>query len=176
MKTITTLIFFFLASIAYSQHTIFPKSGLAIQCEIRKVTEDSIFFVADYGNNTLSKLPLKSIIHYSYNIVENDSLDITSQSAVFDSSYFEDLSIGKWDLINSSGSKIKKSIVYNLNATLIIVGTAAYSYFSPAPSAPVLILLGATALGFNIASRVVLYQAGAYLEKASDKRRKDFTK
>jgi hypothetical protein len=182
MKNILTILLFITASKAFSQHTIFPKKGLAIQCEIKKITLDSIYFTADNEKNTLKCLPLKRVIHYSFNLPEGDSVGTDIMANIYDTTEikqaknglngddFKKISETNWSLINKSGSSIKKAVIFNALSWLIIGGNAIYFTSSNLPNSNIVITLGVAALGLNLAGMIEIYQAGAFLELVSDKR------
>jgi hypothetical protein len=171
MKNILTFILVITASTAFSQHTIFPKKGLAIQCNIKKVKNDTIYYYPE-ANNELNKLPLKKVLHYSFN--ESDVPEIINENDTNNSKFAHEeidsvkLFISEWDHLNTAGQSLKSSVYYRLAAAgLAIVAsyTLATSIGSNNYAAPV--FFGLAALGCSITSVVKTYNSGANIVEAA---------
>jgi hypothetical protein len=170
MKNILTFILVITASTAFSQHTIFPKKGLAIQCNIKKVKNDTIYYYPE-ANNELNKLPLKKVLHYSFN--ESDVPEIINENDTNNSKFAHEeidsvkLVINEWDHLDLAGQSLKSAVYFRLAAAgLAIVATYTLaSIGSNNYAAPV--FFGLAALGCSITSIVKTYNSGANIVEAA---------
>lgn len=172
MKTIFTLILSFTVFFAFSQHTIFPKKGLAINCYIKKIKNDTIYYYPEWAQNDLNKLSLNKVLHYSFN--ESDVPTIINENDTNNSKFAREeidsvISVmNEWDHLDIAGHSLISSINYSLAAAgLAIVAsyTLTTSIVSNDYAAP--IFFGLAALGCSITSIVKTYNSGANIVEAA---------
>lgn len=63
-------------------HTIYPRTGLAISCQIVSTSKDSIHFIPDYDTTSIYGLSMKQILGYSFNKSHEERIDSTQVNKI----------------------------------------------------------------------------------------------
>lgn len=182
MKTIITITLIFLSSITYSQHTIFPKNGLAISCYIEKVSGDTIYYYPEWAVSQLNYLSLKNVKHYTYNIIDSSeqiekkislpAKNIEVALKQTDSINYIATVENEWYYVGLAGQSIKRSLYWRLaslafGTTTLILAPNAIAINNIMP----IYLLAGITLTSSIMSIIEFHRAGVMLENASLKNR-----
>ena len=173
-----------------AQHTIFPKTGIAINCKIEKLTNDSIFYYPEWDTTSLKSINRIDVKHYTYNEEFNEqSAKEKSIQIVLDSTKIEGSQ--SYHLI-MAGTNIKEATILKLVSIIpaaiapftvkfeekiekVQVGSNYIDIPTTEPNYTIPIALTTISVGLNVASFIKMFQAGKHLEKAGNVSQKGFS-
>jgi hypothetical protein len=180
MKIFLIVVLTFISIAAFSQHTIFPKKGIAISCFIENVTVDTIFYYPEWASKQLNSMALSQVKHYTYNIDDSAQLlppaDSTELTDIYEDLKRADSLLNlatvenEWYYVGLAGKSIKSSLRWKLATYGLSVISAMLAPMSISNGDLTLVYFfaGAAFTG-NIISIIQLNKSGNMLEQASKK-------